>query len=114
MAKGVGEEDKENIRVGETVEELDEPDTAAPSPVASTVAYTADNDSVLDSLVDDDGEGSDTGTLRRSSVGTTVMSSQYTESEAGYSEYDGTESDWTESQVGTDVGAENGLVIYEQ
>ncbi|KAF5134859.1 hypothetical protein E5D57_005496 [Metarhizium anisopliae] len=114
MAKGVGEEDKENLRVGETVEELDEPDTAAPSPVASTVAYTADNDSVLDSLVDDDGEGSDTGTLRRSSVGTTVMSSQYTESEAGYSEYDGTESDWTESQVGTDAGAENGLVIYEQ
>ncbi|KAG8423288.1 hypothetical protein J3458_000193 [Metarhizium acridum] len=114
LAKGFGEEDKENLGVGETVEELDEPDTAAPSPVASTVAYTVDDNSALDSLVDDDGEGSDTGTLRRSSVGTTVMSSQYTESEAGYSEYDGTESDWTESQVGTDVGAENGLVVYEQ
>ncbi|TWU74907.1 hypothetical protein ED733_004139 [Metarhizium rileyi] len=119
VVKGFGEEDKENLGVGETVEELEEPDTAAPSPAASLVGYPADNDSVLDSLVDDDGgEGSDTGTLRRSSVGTTVMSSQYTESDGGYSEYDGTESDWTESQVGslvgTEAGAENGLVVYEQ
>jgi hypothetical protein len=68
---------------------------------------------VLDSLVDED-DDSDTGTLRRSSAGTTVMSSQYTESDAGYSEYDGTESDWTESQAGTEVGAENGLVVYGQ
>ncbi|OWT43604.1 hypothetical protein VFPPC_18669 [Pochonia chlamydosporia 170] len=115
LAKGFGEEDKENLGVRETVEELEEPETAVPSPAASTLEYTVDNDSALDSLVDDDGEGSDTGTLRRSSVGTTVMSSQYTESEAGtYSEYDGTESDWTESQVGTDVGAETGLVVYGQ
>lgn len=113
LAKGFGEEDKENFGVRETVEELDEPETAVPSPAASTLEYTVENDSVLDSLVDeDDGEGSDTGTLRRSSVGTTVMSSQYTESESGYSEYDDA-SDYTESQVGTDVG-ENGLVVYGQ
>ncbi|KHN95858.1 uncharacterized protein MAM_06220 [Metarhizium album ARSEF 1941] len=108
LAKGFGEENKENVGVGETVEELDEPDAAAPSPVGSIVSR--------DSLADDDGQGSDTGTLRRSSVGTTVMSSQYTDSEGGYGEYDGTESDWTESQVGTDVGAGdgNGLVVYGQ
>jgi hypothetical protein len=115
LAKGFGEEDKENFGVGETVEELEEPETAAPSPAASgvDVDYTVEHDSVLDSLVDED-DDSDTGTLRRSSAGTTVMSSQYTESDAGYSEYDGTESDWTESQAGTEVGAENGLVVYGQ
>ncbi|KND94024.1 putative mitochondrial carrier [Tolypocladium ophioglossoides CBS 100239] len=123
LAKGFDAEDKENVGMRETVEELEEPDTAtAPSPDGGTVAnveFAGEDTTVLDSTLDDDGH-SDADTLRRSSMGTTVITSstdQYTASEAGYSEYD-EGSEYTESAVGTDVGtdagAENGLVLYGQ
>ncbi|POR32328.1 Putative mitochondrial carrier [Tolypocladium paradoxum] len=122
LAKGFDAEDKENVGVRETVEEVEEPDTAAPSPDGGAVANVdsaGEDTMVLDSTLDDDGH-SDADTLRRSSMGTTVITcstDQYTESEAGYSEYDGG-SEYTESAVGTDlgtdVGAENGLVLYGQ
>ncbi|KAK2590809.1 hypothetical protein QQS21_011514 [Conoideocrella luteorostrata] len=111
LAKGFGEEDKENFGVRETVEELEEPDSVAPSPAASIVDYTAENNSILESAVDEDGEESDADTLRRSSAGTTVISSQYTESDAGYSEYE-TGSEWTDSAVGTNADVETGMVVY--
>ncbi|PNY29445.1 mitochondrial carrier, partial [Tolypocladium capitatum] len=119
LAKGFDAEDKENISVRETVEELEEPDTAAPpSPdwgAAANVDFAGEDTTVLDSTLDDDGNG-DADTLRRSSMGTTVITTStdhYTGSEAGYSEYDGG-SEYTESAVGTDVGAENGLLLYGQ
>lgn len=113
LGKGFGEEDKENLGARETVEEIEEPDSASPWPAASTADYTAGNSSILDSVVDEGGEGSDADTLRRSSAGTTVISSsQYTESEAGYSDYDDMSSDYTESAVGTHAGDETGMVVY--
>ncbi|QPG97963.1 hypothetical protein C2857_007098 [Epichloe festucae Fl1] len=113
LGKGFGEEDKENLGARETVEEIEEPDSASPWPAASTADYTAGNSSILDSVVDEDGEGSDADTLRRSSAGTTVISSsQYTESEAGHSDYDDMSSDYTESAVGTHAGDQTGMVVY--
>lgn len=116
LAKGFGEADKENQGVGETLEELEEPDTAVIIPDGDHLAD--ENESILDA----DDQGSDTGTLRRSSQGTTVMtgsSGLYTESEGGYSEYDDTGSEWTESVVGgrssmagTEVGGDNEIVVY--
>ena len=122
LAKGFDAEDKENFGVRETVEELDEPDTATPSPDRNAIAevdFAGEDKTELDSTMDDDGQ-SEAGTLRRSSMGTTVITSStdlYTDSEAGYSEYD-EGSEYTESpygtELGTDVGAENGLVLYGQ
>ncbi|KAG6010278.1 hypothetical protein E4U21_007327 [Claviceps maximensis] len=130
LGKGAfgGEEDKENRGVGDTdtVEEMDEPDSASPSPAgagaASTVstAYSAETDSVYGSMTDvgdersDEGSDavSDAGTLRRTSAGTTVISgSQYSESEAGYSEYDDMSSVYSESGVSVNVD-DTGMVVY--
>lgn len=114
LDKDFGGHDKENVTVGETVEELDEPETRLILPGAD---LPGDNTTVVDSAVDGDGRDSDTETLRRSSRGTVVTNStdMYTESESGYSEYSETGSEWTESAVGTDAGAEgNELVVYGQ
>ncbi|CAH0059461.1 unnamed protein product [Clonostachys solani] len=90
---GLGDTDKENMSVRETVEEVDENETPA----------------VIDERVDENGDDllgddqSDTGTLRRNSRGTPVMTGgtgQHTESEAaGHGEYDDTAGEWTESSV---------------
>ena len=120
LAKGFDLEDKENVGMSETVEELDEPET----PAASQIEY-AHEDTVLQSSVDgDDGEYSDAGTLRRSSRGSTVITSStdlYDASEDGYTDQDGTASEWTESAVGSSVvsGSEvseglNEMVVYGQ
>ncbi|GAO14618.1 hypothetical protein UVI_02009300 [Ustilaginoidea virens] len=112
-AEGFGDEDKENLGARETVEELEEPESVTLSPPASSsMSHIDEDNSIVDSTADDDGEASDAETLRRSSAGTTVLSSQYTESEAGYSEYDETSSEWTESVVETDAGVETGMVVY--
>ncbi|KAG6107671.1 hypothetical protein E4U31_008227 [Claviceps sp. LM219 group G6] len=125
LGKGLGgEEDKENRGLGAiTVEEVDESDSVAPSPArsvaASTVDYTDENSSMLDSVADhgdeEDHEGSDTdrGTLRRSSAGTTVVSSSlYTESDAGYTDSEAGYSEYTESGVGMSAIDETGMVVY--
>ncbi|KAG5963622.1 hypothetical protein E4U58_003495 [Claviceps cyperi] len=126
LGKGlVGEEDKENRALGAiTVEEVDEPDSVAPSPAgsvaASTVDYTDENSSTLDSVADhgdeeEDHEGSDTdrGTLRRSSAGTTVVSSSlYTESDAGYTDSEAGYSEYAESGFGMSAIDETGMVVY--
>lgn len=104
MGKGFDGEDKENMSVRETVEEMEES--------ASSNGVDEDATTALDSTVVDD--DNDTETLRRSSMGTTVLSSstgRYAESE--YSEYDGSE--YSESVVGTEAGGgENELVVYGQ
>jgi chromosome segregation ATPase len=117
VVKGFGVEDKENMRMSETVEEVDEPETPAPEDhdtapfpgdEGSNVTTAVETDSNVSTAVEgEDDSQSDTGTLRRESIGTTVISGstgQYTESE-GYSDYydddDYTGSEWTESAVGT-------------
>ncbi|KAG5928190.1 hypothetical protein E4U42_001130 [Claviceps africana] len=127
LGGGGGEEDKENRGIGDTgtVEEVDEPDSVAPSLAAASSTmtdYTAEDGSDLGSVVDSEGpegredEGSETDTLRRSSAGTTVIStSQYTEStesEAGYSEYDDMSSEYTQSAVDMSAIDETGMVVY--
>ncbi|CAM1504132.1 Fc.00g017230.m01.CDS01 [Cosmosporella sp. VM-42] len=125
LDKGFGEHDKENVGMKETVEEVDEPEnqlTIHPdSARAREMDLPGDDTTVLNSAVDDDGVDSDNETLRRSSRGTTVITSStdlYTESEAGYSEYSDDRSDWTESAVGressigTDGGDGNEMVVY--
>ncbi|KAF4123624.1 DNA repair exonuclease SbcCD ATPase subunit [Geosmithia morbida] len=110
-----GETNKENLGVGETVEEVDENESPAlvgngPEGAGNQASETTDNTN------DDDEAGSDSGTLRRNSHGS---------SEQGYSEYSETvSSEWTGSSVvsGTDDGAstvggdEGGqdLVVYGQ
>ncbi|UNI20215.1 hypothetical protein JDV02_006324 [Purpureocillium takamizusanense] len=123
LGKAFDAEDKENVGVAETVEELEEPETPQPERSAE-IDFAGEETTVLDSTLDDDGEDdvhSETGTLRRSSMGTTVMTSstdQYDGSEAGTSEYSDEYSDYTGSvmgtDTGTDLGAENGLVLYGQ
>ncbi|KEY66995.1 hypothetical protein S7711_05115 [Stachybotrys chartarum IBT 7711] len=125
MAKGFGEEDKENMGVRETVEEVEEPET--PPPIEQDMEALPDPDpedrleddtthedrleddtTHVDSTFDDGDDGdthSDAGTLRRASGGTTVITSStepYTDSEVDSSEYyDETGSEWTESAVGS-------------
>jgi len=122
LGKAFDSEDKENVGVAETVEELEEPETPQPDRTTE-IDFAGEETTVLDSALDDDGDDdhSEAGTLRRSSMGTTVITSstdQYDESEAGTSEYGDEYSDYTESVIGTDastdIGAENGLVLYGQ
>lgn len=111
MGKGFDAEDKENVSLRETVEEVEE------SPSFDGETARDDDTTVLDSTVvdgDDDDNHSDAGTLRRSSLGTTVLTSstgQYSESEAAYSEYG---SEYSESAVGTEAGGDHELVVYGQ
>lgn len=122
LVKAFGDDDdKENRRVRDTVEELDEPDSVVSSSALGRVAYTAETDSLLGSAADgddddDNSEATDTDTLRRTSAGTTILSSsQYTDSDVGYSDLGETGSEWTESAVdggggGNDEGG--AVVVY--
>ncbi|PHH79609.1 hypothetical protein CDD82_2286 [Ophiocordyceps australis] len=139
---GVDLDDKENTAVQETVEELDEEtasmglDDDGDGDRRGTGGAYRDDDDDDDDHHDDihhddddkqdmhsnhsngdaetDQAHSDAGTLRRSSMGTTVMTSttvQYTESEAGYSDHD----DYGESMLESDAGAANNdVVLYGQ
>jgi DNA repair exonuclease SbcCD ATPase subunit len=101
-APGFADIDKENISVRETVEEVDETEVPA-----------------------DDGNESDTGTLRRSSL-VTSSTDLYTDSETGYSERDDDmASEWTDSMVsgpassiaeatGGEMMDGNEMVVYGQ
>ncbi|KAH7155318.1 hypothetical protein B0J13DRAFT_521472 [Dactylonectria estremocensis] len=113
------DQDKENVGMGETVEEVDEHDARSIRPESE---LPSDGTTALDSEINGDGIDSDNETLRRSSRGTVVTNStdMYTDSEGGYSEYSETGSEWTESHVGTDAGTDAGtdvgdgneLVVY--
>ncbi|KAJ6439618.1 nuclear pore protein (Nic96) [Purpureocillium lavendulum] len=108
LGKAFDAEDKENVGVEETVEELEEPET--PQPERSEIDFAGEETTVLDSAVDDDGH-SEADTLRRSSMGTTVITSstdQYDGSEAGTSDYGDEYSEYTESVIGTDRTALRG------
>lgn len=103
-----GETNKENLSVGETVEEVDENEPPA----------LIGNDDESEAAP---GDESDSGTLRRSSWVT--GSELYTESEQGYSEMDETASEWTESVVSSALtasevssveGSSNDMVLYGQ
>lgn len=103
-------EDKENMAIGETLEE-DEESMAASTPrtpltpgeLTRLSDIQSDNYSAIgSSLADDDNEDarSNADTMRRASAGTTIISaSDYTESDIGY-DYDDATSVWTESAVG--------------
>lgn len=89
-------EDKENMSLREEDEESIPPST--PQDLVLLSDISRENSSVLGSSLADD---SDNETMRRTSHGTTIISSSdYTESDVGYSEYDDTASEWTESAVG--------------
>jgi hypothetical protein len=112
----LGDNDKENS-VNETVEEVDEAD-AKPGLTSETVEVPAEETIVLEQEIN--GEGSERGdsdneTLRRSSRGTVITNStdMYTDGDS-YSEYSYTESEWTESNVGTDAGSVHGneVVVF--
>ncbi|XP_044724450.1 chromosome segregation ATPase family protein [Hirsutella rhossiliensis] len=118
MGKGFDAEDKENVGVRETVEEVEESEAGAPPSLDGETGDDGSTTALDSTVVDDDDDGhSDAGTLRRSSMGTTVLTSstgQYTESEAAYSEYDDGGSEYSESAVGTEAGGDNELVVYGQ
>ncbi|KJZ71127.1 hypothetical protein HIM_09481 [Hirsutella minnesotensis 3608] len=120
VGKGIGVDDKENSGVRETVEEVDEPEVGSGTHDDEESVHSFDmgaDETVLDSTIVNDDDHSEAGTLRRSSMGTTVITSstgQYTESEVAGSEYDEEASEYTESAVGTEAGEENGLVVYGQ
>ncbi|KAF4341738.1 transport USO1 [Fusarium beomiforme] len=119
LDKGLADNDKENS-VNETVEEVDEADAKSTTAPESTEA-TADETIVIESKANDEGADgaedgdSDNETLRRSSRGTVVTNStdMYTDGDE-YSEHSYTESEWTESNVGTDAGSVQGneVVVY--
>ncbi|QPC66354.1 hypothetical protein HYE67_008585 [Fusarium culmorum] len=97
--------DKENS-VNETVEEVDEADVK-PSLTSEAVEVPDEETIVLEQEIN--GEGSEQGdsdneTLRRSSRGTVITNStdMYTDGDSY------TESEWTESNVGTDIGSVQG------
>ncbi|KAF4447948.1 hypothetical protein F53441_8577 [Fusarium austroafricanum] len=125
LDKGLDGNDKENS-VNETVEEVDEADvklTAEPG----TTEIAADETIVIESTPDNgaedagdagdggDGGDSDNETLRRSSRGTVVTNStdMYTDGDDD-SEYSYTESEWTESNAGTDAASVQGneVVVF--
>ncbi|KAM0556795.1 hypothetical protein ACHAPJ_005855 [Fusarium lateritium] len=125
LDKAFTDNDKENS-VNETVEEVDEADVRSvapepePEPEPETVEASGDETTVLESPANDDGGDGDGGdsdneTLRRSSRGTVITNStdMYTDGDS-YSEYSYTDSEWTESNVGTDIGSVQGneVVVY--
>lgn len=126
LGKGFGIDDKENIGMKETVEEVEEPEnqlTIHPdSARAREMDHPGDETTVVNSALDDDGVESDTDTLRRSSRGTTIITNStdmYTESDEEGSDYSDDRSDYTESalgpasSIGTDGGIDGGeMVIY--
>ncbi|KAH7256516.1 hypothetical protein BKA59DRAFT_432294 [Fusarium tricinctum] len=115
LDKAFAENDKENC-VNETVEEVDEADIRS-TPTAETIEVPAEEDTAVETA-DDGGAGgaggdSDNETLRRSSRGTVVTNStdMYTDGDE-YSDNSYTESEWTESNVGTDAPQGNEVVAY--
>ncbi|KAJ4137541.1 hypothetical protein NW768_003128 [Fusarium equiseti] len=114
----LADNDKENS-VNETVEEVDEAADVKPGLTAETIEVPAEETIVLEPEIN--GEGSERGdsdneTLRRSSRGTVITNStdMYTDGDS-YSEYSYTESEWTESNVGTDVASVQGneVVVFD-
>ena len=114
----LADNDKENS-VNETVEEVDEAADVKPGLTAETIEVPAEETIVLEPEIN--GEGSERGdsdneTLRRSSRGTVITNStdMYTDGES-YSEYSYTDSEWTESNVGTDVASVQGneVVVFD-
>ncbi|KIL83853.1 transport protein uso1 [Fusarium avenaceum] len=112
LDKAFAENDKENC-VNETVEEVDEADIKS-TPTAETIEVPAEEDTAVETA-DDGGAGgdSDNETLRRSSRGTVVTNStdMYTDGDE-YSDNSYTESEWTESNAGTDAPQGNEVVAY--
>lgn len=103
----LAEEDKENL--GSTLTEETEPEASPPPSSTQRVtpgfeAATDDGRSETATVEEDGDMSSDAGTLRRSSLGTTVISG--TETEGAYTD---DQSDWTESAGGTgsDLGTES-------
>lgn len=106
----LADNDKENS-VNETVEEVDEADVK-PGLTAETVEVPAEETIVLEPEINGEGSqrgDSDNETLRRSSRGTVITNStdMYTDGDS-YSEYSYTDSEWTESNVGTDAASVQG------
>ncbi|KAG5663680.1 hypothetical protein KAF25_006265 [Fusarium avenaceum] len=112
LDKAFAENDKENC-VNETVEEVDEADIKS-TPTAETIEVPGEEDTAVETA-DDGGAGgdSDNETLRRSSRGTVVTNStdMYTDGDE-YSDNSYTESEWTESNAGTDAPQGNEVVAY--
>ncbi|KAK3177476.1 hypothetical protein K4F52_009727 [Lecanicillium sp. MT-2017a] len=107
LAKSFGVEDKENVSI---VNEAPDEDEGSDASKARRDLFLKGRSSYsgteLTSMLEsdpDDGDHSDAETMRRSSRGTTIVSGSdlYTESEAGYSEYSETASEWTVSASGT-------------
>ncbi|KAK6845245.1 chromosome segregation ATPase [Apiospora arundinis] len=106
------EGDKEN-EVIDSVREIDEPSDNEAEPEPESAADDAASEATVEPNDDHEASGaednaSDSGTLRRSSLGTTVITSTETEgsyTDDGYTDddYDG-RSEWTESAVGTESG----------
>ena len=126
LGKGFEVDDKENLGMKETVEEVDEPETQLTihpdSERAREVHLPGDETTVVNSALDDDGVESDNETLRRSSRGTNIITNSTdmsSESDGEGSDYSDDRSDYTESalgpasSVGTDGGIDgNEMVVY--
>lgn len=105
------EGDKEN-EIIDSVREIDEPSDNEPEPEAEPEPESTVNDAAGEATIepsdDRDASGaednaSDSGTLRRSSLGTTVITGTETEGSYTDDDYD-SRSEWTESAVGTESG----------
>ncbi|KAM3477322.1 hypothetical protein MY8738_006506 [Beauveria namnaoensis] len=113
LGKGFGIEDKENVNVDETLEEDSEVGSRAVSREVALQGRNSFAGTELSSLLDsareedeDDAEDAEDGhseadTMRRTSGGTTIVSSSdvYTESDM-YSDYSDTASEWTSLVAG--------------
>ncbi|KAJ6786971.1 hypothetical protein PWT90_07451 [Aphanocladium album] len=113
LGKGFGIEDKENVRVDETLDEVSEVGSRAVSRELALQGRNSFAGTELSSLLDsareededeaaeEDGH-SDADTMRRTSGGTTIVSGSdlYTESDM-YSDYSDTASEWTSLVAGT-------------
>ncbi|OAA79225.1 chromosome segregation ATPase family protein [Akanthomyces lecanii RCEF 1005] len=120
LGKGFGIEDKENVRVDETLEEVSEVGSRAVSRELALQGRNSFAGTELSSLLDsareededetEDGH-SDADTMRRTSGGTTIVSGsdRYTESDM-YSDYSDTASEWTSLVNGerSSIGAAEG------
>lgn len=110
LGKGFGAEDKENVRVDETLDEVSEPGSRIASREMALKSRNSFAGTELSSLLDsareedeDEEDGhSDADTMRRTSGGTTIVSGSdlYTESDM-FSDYSDTASEWTASVAGT-------------
>ncbi len=129
LGKGFGIEDKENVCVDETLEEVSEVGSRAVSRERALQGRNSfagtELSSLLDSAREEDEEEdtedghSDADTMRRTSGGTTIVSGSdlYTESDM-YSDYSDTASEWTSLVDGgrSSLGAAEGneLTLHEE